>query len=378
MKKILSLLVVIVFLFLGCDDKTVDPVNDETFSVEIQVTGENGSPMNNMNVSIWPKIKSNVSFNKELYEQNNAGTTVISYSVSANSFVELKAYDLNNNLKKTLVSANLIAGAYVTAFINDDVIPVYKCVLNAYTDTSKKNLLFTDYIYTVFISKNPSATSLGKTSGEGKLTVNNSLLFPSLSNLSEIPYTNETGPDVLGVFSFSDSVIIAVSNADFSNTVLFTRPVKKGLNVIKLKYSEGVPFNKPIEMPKENGLNKSFGVTLNPDTVGLVSFTALTSDTAVTLNWKTEFEANNNEFEIQRRSSNSQVWNIIGFVKGNGTTHVTKEYKFVDQSIYTGTFYYRLGIIDNDGKKTFSQEVQTNVVFKPKWKLNQNYPNPAG
>jgi hypothetical protein len=139
-----------------------------------------------------------------------------------------------------------------------------------------------------------------------------------------------------------------------------------------------------------------------PLPVELTSFTAASassastgSATAVVLNWTTATEVNNYGFEVERqksvqrtpygedRSQNSEVsWEEIGFVEGSGNSNSPKEYSFVDACPFgknpsSGNLQYRLKQIDNDGKFTYSEEVEIDINFIPGvFILEQNYPNP--
>jgi len=118
--------------------------------------------------------------------------------------------------------------------------------------------------------------------------------------------------------------------------------------------------------------------------VELTSFTVLYDGKVNLLSWETVTEINNYGFEIERASFR-QVgttprqgdWEIIGFVEGNNTSTEKREYKFVDDNIENGTYFYRLRQIDLDGTATYSNVINIEVGNVPKgFVLNQNYPNP--
>ncbi len=76
--------------------------------------------------------------------------------------------------------------------------------------------------------------------------------------------------------------------------------------------------------------------------VELTSFTAIVNkDGNVILNWSTATELNNHMFEIERRNTEGQ-FTTIGYVEGFGTTTEQQEYSYSDNSIKTGTYFYRL------------------------------------
>jgi hypothetical protein len=117
--------------------------------------------------------------------------------------------------------------------------------------------------------------------------------------------------------------------------------------------------------------------------VELSSFTAQTAQQLVQLKWRTEGEVNNYGFEIEKLSNSkiikfqNSAWEKIGFVEGNGTSNTPKEYSFVDRSVNTGQYQYRLKQIDRDGKFTYTSAIIAAIAAAPAvFGLEQNYPNP--
>ncbi|RKY91345.1 MAG: hypothetical protein DRQ13_11535, partial [Ignavibacteriae bacterium] len=64
------------------------------------------------------------------------------------------------------------------------------------------------------------------------------------------------------------------------------------------------------------------------------------------------------------------------YVDGHGTTTETQEYSYIDNTVETGTFFYRLKQIDFGGRYAYSDVVQVDVVAPANFALEQNYPNP--
>jgi len=114
--------------------------------------------------------------------------------------------------------------------------------------------------------------------------------------------------------------------------------------------------------------------------VDLVLFTAEKNSNGVELNWITATETNNRGFEIQRsvipNGVRNLVWEVAGFVTGNGTTSEPKNYSFVDKNLPAGVYSYRLKQIDLDGSYKYSQEVEVTIDAPVSFSLEQNYPNP--
>ncbi|HZH72409.1 MAG TPA: T9SS type A sorting domain-containing protein, partial [Mariniphaga sp.] len=110
--------------------------------------------------------------------------------------------------------------------------------------------------------------------------------------------------------------------------------------------------------------------------VELASFTASIIDGKVNLKWQTASETNNYGFEVERKTA-GQNFTKVGFVAGYGTTTELKNYNFVDNSVTSGKYIYRLKQVDFDGTFEYSKEVEVEVNPMPAvYSLAQNYPNP--
>ncbi len=97
--------------------------------------------------------------------------------------------------------------------------------------------------------------------------------------------------------------------------------------------------------------------------VKLVSFTAEKKEEDVLLNWKTASEENNARFDIERKTPQGD-WEVVGSVKGNGTTNIPQYYHHTDNEAFTQTgshtLFYRLNQIDYDGSEHYSPVVTVN------------------
>ncbi|HSV09865.1 MAG TPA: T9SS type A sorting domain-containing protein [Hanamia sp.] len=90
------------------------------------------------------------------------------------------------------------------------------------------------------------------------------------------------------------------------------------------------------------------------------------------LNWTTTGESQNDHFEIERSTKNTD-FKTIGIVRGNGTTSKTNSYTFTDNSPWNGVNFYRLKQVDINGKCTYSPIITVNFNLR---KLGI-FPNPA-
>ncbi len=110
--------------------------------------------------------------------------------------------------------------------------------------------------------------------------------------------------------------------------------------------------------------------------VELASFSCSVNNSDVTLHWITSSELNNHRFEIERKTSQSEVWQKIGTVNGNGTTTNSTEYYFTDENLSPDIYNYRLKQIDFNGSFEYSKVVNADLTSPVAFELMQNYPNP--
>jgi len=110
--------------------------------------------------------------------------------------------------------------------------------------------------------------------------------------------------------------------------------------------------------------------------VELSSFSASVVGSSVVLNWSTATELNNRDFEVQRKTDQTD-WQTIATINGAGTSTEPRNYSYTDNSVQSNTkYYYRLRQNDFDGKFSFSQIIEVDISAPKDFNLHQNYPNP--
>lgn len=114
-----------------------------------------------------------------------------------------------------------------------------------------------------------------------------------------------------------------------------------------------------------------------PMPVELSSFSSSIIKNNVTLNWTTTAEVNNSRFDVERKLTNSDKWNKVGFVNGNGTINEPKNYSFTDRNLNTGSYNYRLKQIDFNGNyEYYNLSGEVVIGISREYGLSQNFPNP--
>ncbi len=118
--------------------------------------------------------------------------------------------------------------------------------------------------------------------------------------------------------------------------------------------------------------------------VTLASFSAVTGNSEVTLQWRVESEVNNRQFNLYRSTDPSAVGNVLTVVPGRGTVATPMDYSFTDTRVENGaTYYYRLSDVSLDGIEQIHPNVvmatptaEQIAVIPGKYALKQNFPNP--
>ena len=158
-----------------------------------------------------------------------------------------------------------------------------------------------------------------------------------------IPALNTTGTVSYYVFTSGSGLTISATDAD-----LYT-----------------------INLNNNAGSNYSYSsVVLD---ASLLDFSANKKTSFTELTWQTASEKDNAQFNIQR-STNNQTWQTIGTVKATNNPSGAK-YNFTDDAPLSNINYYRLEMVDRDGKMDYSKVVS--VSGKDGKQLLSVYPNPV-
>ncbi len=105
----------------------------------------------------------------------------------------------------------------------------------------------------------------------------------------------------------------------------------------------------------------------------LLSFTAKLQEKRVVLNWKTTHQINTQRCMVER-SQNGAEWSVIGSLKATNT-NAESNYSFTDERAISGSNYYRIKFVDNDGKSSYSNILMVDLQ-KTDVSINV-FPNPT-
>lgn len=93
--------------------------------------------------------------------------------------------------------------------------------------------------------------------------------------------------------------------------------------------------------------------------VTLFDFRGQIKNNQALLTWSTANEINNKGFEVQL-SHDNKTFSSIGFVAASKTSTGVNNYTFTDAKLLSGSNYYRLKQIDNDGASRYSTVIKLN------------------
>jgi len=108
--------------------------------------------------------------------------------------------------------------------------------------------------------------------------------------------------------------------------------------------------------------------------VNLLSFTGSKSASDNLVQWTTAAETNTRQFDVEY-STDGTSFTHIATITAQGTGTGTKDYSYLHQQVHEKPAYYRLKIIDNDGKYSYS-EIIVIKRGKTQYSVEQVYPNP--
>ncbi len=180
------------------------------------------------------------------------------------------------------------------------------------------------------------------------------------------------GPSNIYIFDFFN--IVAESDPN---------PPNGQVNCLKYEYERSHTGNDSHQNQQANEvageafanflINNVYGVALPID---INKFEVTITNNNATLIWQTTTEINNEGFYVER-SNDGREFKPVGFVEGNGNSSEIINYRFNDNDLPSGVYYYRLKQIDFNGTYKHS-EIKTVTVKNSKDRALISFaPNPA-
>ena len=194
----------------------------------------------------------------------------------------------------------------------------------------------------------------------GGVLTNRTIIIDSVPKNAELYYNNILVANALKINNFNPSLLqVKITNATM------------GSKTVKFNYSYVDLAN--MKDPSPASYTLVWDMTLSA--VGLVAQVNLNSDIA-TIKWSTLTEQNTDYFVVERSLDNISFSVIGNKVKAAGNSSSKQEYQAFDNisTISRSTvIYYRVKLIDFDGKVKYSNVVAVRLTSKPGVTV---YPNP--
>ncbi len=109
----------------------------------------------------------------------------------------------------------------------------------------------------------------------------------------------------------------------------------------------------------------------------LTDFSANLKECQPVLYWTTASEINTDRFEIEKSNINATDWKVVGNVTASGFSNSKINYSFIDKDLNASSekVFYRLKMVDKDGRFTFSKILP--ILLNCKSATILFYPNPV-
>lgn len=202
----------------------------------------------------------------------------------------------------------------------------------------------------------PPVTEAGDniTTGVSTVTLHGSDSYDPDGSTLTYKWTRVAGP---AVYSLSND---AVANPDLSNLLIGN-------------------YQFQLETTDAQGARTTDIVTVSSSSAVLPTTLAYFKGNAATgvtrLTWATAQEENNNRFEVER-SYDGKSFAIIGAVQSAGNSTLQQTYAYTDPQEVRGTLYYRLRLVNTDGKTIMYSPVVPVISNRARARL-EYFPNPV-
>jgi hypothetical protein len=236
--------------FLSCTNNSTEPSYDTNYSFKVIVKDQAGVPMNGLRVSAWDVLSIDLLLNKAdgANQTNKTGNisaaSSLNFLIAANSHVLLTAFDFRNQEVDTLIDELLRAGRYQRIWVPPSGSPssVYKIRLTATNDS----IHFQDSIYAVYHTQDPEQNIIGWTTHSGVFELANASLFLNKLELPEFNRTNSTGPEIIGTFNYTNSVVVVLTDTSTYQQQRYYVTIGRQRNTFNLTW------NPPNNLPAAN------------------------------------------------------------------------------------------------------------------------------
>ena len=174
-----------------------------------------------------------------------------------------------------------------------------------------------------------------------------------IDHISSVEYWSVQGPNVGRILSFKLTPYSGVT--DFSSLVVARFDGQDWLNEGR-DGTTGTVTNGTIYIQADGIGPFTLGSTsaqANSPNIHLDYFTAKKEQEKALLNWQVDSRKEVDLFEVQSSTERNGQYSSIGTITSTGSS----QYQFTDPQLTSGINYYRLRIIEKNGKESFSKTV---------------------
>ena len=235
-------------LAAGCDSDTTAP-GSSSFQLEIAVVDSAGNALPGMRVSAQNKLLGlpipvsrsgramvkpppSQFFMYPCYPNPFEGTTTLKVDLPLFCEYRFTFLRLDGDTADVFHDDSADAGTHTLVWLPPDTIPaVYLCRFTAGPIDSP---ILVDSTHAVSWAPGPEHHALGFTGATGRVVTTDSVRFPGLFALPEMVWTNELGTDTMGLFRFSDTLEILVTDTLLGEDRPFERHLRPGPNTFEV------------------------------------------------------------------------------------------------------------------------------------------------
>ena len=204
------------------------------------------------------------------------------------------------------------------------------------------------------------------------------------ANVTDVAHTFPTPPTDFIERYWTVNKQASITTIDYNLTATYDQSDVVGTesNLLNIKFSGATgEINGPtnildntINFTAQNSFSDFTAANSAALPIELADLKAKNQNGNVSLDWVTNCEKGSDRFDVER-SANGKDWAKLGDVKAKGYCSVASYYNFMDNNAANGVNYYRLKMLDADGKFSFSNVVNA-TIQNAKGNLSLS-PNPA-
>ena len=228
----------------------------------------------------------------------------------------------------------------------------------------------------------PAATGSVTTPGAPQTQATDAFAGTVGSNTMTISWTNGSGNRRLVLMKQGSAVdAVPVNNTSYSANSFFGSGSQLGTgnyvvhnttesNVTVTGLQQNTTYHFAVFEYNFFSISSSQFLTTNPATgsatttstvpVTMTNFKAIVKNGKVHVSWTTLQESNSSHFEILR-SRNGNNFEKVGSVNAAGNSNVERHYSFVDASLSSGQYFYRLNQVDKDQQSELSRVLRVDL-----------------